>query len=155
MREHRQRRPRGHATAKETHPKSITPSKGLTIEPPPKETGPQPLYRIGYVMDHESVYYCSHCDSAVCDECSKVCATCGEIVCGECASHCNLCECSLCPECARTKCGECESTCCASCITDGLCPDCKEERETEDEEQEIEETDETPNTNEPQPTPMG
>ena len=51
MRRHRQRRPRGHATAKETYPKSITSSKGLTIEPPPKETGPEPLYRVVSVID--------------------------------------------------------------------------------------------------------
>lgn len=51
MRERRQRRPRGHATAKETHRKSIAPSKGLTLEPPPRETGPEPLYRVVYTID--------------------------------------------------------------------------------------------------------
>jgi len=27
------------------------PSPGTTIEPPPKETGPEPLYRVVYVID--------------------------------------------------------------------------------------------------------
>jgi hypothetical protein len=114
-----------------------------------------PCYDCGYVMDHESVYYCSHCDNAVCDECTRVCTTCGDVVCGNCASVCSICDRTLCPKCAKTKCENCESTCCESCMTDGLCPDCKEERESEDEEQETEQTDESPNTNEPQASPMG
>jgi len=116
-----------------------------------------PCYDCGYVMDHESVYYCSHCENAVCDECSRVCTTCGEIVCGNCAGVCTVCDRTLCPKCAKTKCEDCESTCCESCLTDGLCPDCKEERENEDEdeEQEPEETDEIPNTSQPQPTNLG
>jgi len=33
------------------HDKRVPPSPGLTIEPPPKETGPEPLYRVVYVID--------------------------------------------------------------------------------------------------------
>jgi hypothetical protein len=112
-------------------------------------------YDCGYVMDDESSYSCSHCGNAVCDSCSRVCANCGEIACGECASHCAICDRSLCPPCAKTQCRECESICCESCISDGLCPDCREERENEDEEQETQTTDETPNTDGPESTVVG
>ena len=105
-------------------------------------------YDCGYMMDDEESYYCTHCENAVCDNCSRVCCACGEIVCGECAGHCEICDRSLCPQCAKTKCTECESICCGSCLTDGLCPDCKKEQE--DEEQEMEESEETPGTAEPQ-----
>ena len=100
-------------------------------------------YDCGYVMDDESSYYCSHCDTAVCDQCSRVCIDCGEVVCGNCAGICEICERSLCPNCGKTKCGNCESVCCEGCLTDGLCPECKEEQENEDEDHENEETDET------------
>ncbi len=112
-------------------------------------------YDCGYVMDDESSYSCSHCGNAVCDSCSRVCTNCGEIVCGECASHCEICDRSLCPPCAKTKCSECESICCESCITDGLCPDCKKEMENEDEEQPSETTNETPTTDGPETTIVG
>ena len=114
-----------------------------------------PCYDCGYVMDGESVYFCSHCDNPVCDECSRVCTDCGEIVCGECSSHCEICDGSLCPRCAKTKCSECESLCCESCLTDGLCPDCHKEMEQEDAESQTEATDEIPKTGKPQPTGMG
>lgn len=114
-----------------------------------------PCYDCGYVMDGESVYYCSHCDAAVCDECSRVCTDCGEIVCGNCASRCEICDRSLCPKCAKTKCSECESICCEACITDGLCPDCQKEMEKEDEEQQTETMDETPDTDGSETTVVG
>lgn len=114
-----------------------------------------PCYDCGYVMDDESVYCCSHCDNATCDQCSRVCTDCGEIVCGECASHCEICDRSLCPPCAKTKCSACESLCCESCISDGLCPDCKKEKENEDEEQPTETTSETPDTDGPETTIVG
>ena len=34
-----------------THDKKTAPSKGLIIEPPPRETGPEQLYRVVYVID--------------------------------------------------------------------------------------------------------
>ncbi len=94
-------------------------------------------YECGYVMDSESSYYCTSCENATCDECSAVCTGCSEVVCKSCAGTCEICEESLCPQCAKTKCGECEVVCCESCLDDGLCPDCKEER-NKDEEQETE-----------------
>ena len=101
-------------------------------------------YECGYVMDSESSYYCTYCENAICDECSAVCASCGEAVCKSCAGACEICESSLCPQCAKKKCSECESVCCESCLEDGLCPDCKEERDNhEEEEQEREEHSET------------
>lgn len=112
-------------------------------------------YDCGYVMDHESSYYCSHCDNPVCDNCSRVCTNCGEVICGECASRCEICDRSLCPKCAEAKCSECESICCESCLEDGICPTCKEERENEDEEHETQTTDDTPTTTEPQTTALG
>lgn len=95
-----------------------------------------PCYECGYVMDSEQSYSCTYCENAVCDECSAVCATCGEIVCKSCAGTCEICESSLCPQCAKKKCSECESVCCGSCLDDGLCPDCKEERDNHEEETE-------------------
>jgi len=112
-------------------------------------------YDCGYVMDEEETYYCTHCENPVCDNCSRVCHECGEIVCNECAGHCAVCDRPVCPKCAKTTCGDCESTCCESCLTDGLCPECKEKREQEDEEQEMEESDESPSTTEPQAIPVG
>ncbi len=109
-------------------------------------------YDCGYIMDDESSYYCSHCDNPTCDQCSRVCTDCGEVVCGECACRCEICDRSLCPRCAKTKCSECESVCCESCISDGLCPECKEERDN-DEEQET--TDEQGKTDEPQAADVG
>jgi len=109
-------------------------------------------YECGYVMDSESSYCCCFCENAICDECSAVCASCAEVVCKSCAGACEICETSLCPHCAKTKCGECESVCCESCLDDGLCPDCKEERNN-DEEQETEGDKET--TSEPEGATIG
>jgi hypothetical protein len=97
-------------------------------------------YECGYVMDSESSYYCTHCDSAICDDCSAVCADCGEIVCKSCVGTCEACESSLCPECVKKKCSECESVCCKSCLEDGLCPDCKDERQNNEQEEDDKET---------------
>jgi hypothetical protein len=102
-----------------------------------------PCYECGYVMDSESSYYCVYCENAVCDECSSVCTGCGEVVCKSCAGTCEMCERSLCPPCAKSKCSECESVCCGSCLDDGLCPDCKEERDNHEEEQETEDNQDT------------
>lgn len=35
----------------ETHNKEAARAKGLTIEPPPKESGPESLYRVVYIID--------------------------------------------------------------------------------------------------------
>lgn len=51
MRRHRPSRPCRHQTVKETNRQKIALAKGLAIEPPPKETEPQPLYRVVYVID--------------------------------------------------------------------------------------------------------
>ena len=110
-------------------------------------------YECGYVMNSESSYYCTFCENAVCDECSAVCASCAEVVCKSCVSTCEICEQSLCPQCAKTKCSECESVCCQSCLDDGLCPDCKEERESDEEERETEDNKET--TTDEEATVMG
>jgi hypothetical protein len=110
-------------------------------------------YDCGYVMDDEDSYYCSHCDNAVCDNCSRVCTDCGEIVCNECVSHCEICDRSLCPACARTRCGDCEAVCCKSCLTDGLCPECEKERDNEDEQ--ATETTDQGSTSEPKTSIVG
>jgi len=36
---------------RKTHYKRTVPSKGLTIEPPPREAGPERLYRVVYMID--------------------------------------------------------------------------------------------------------
>ena len=92
-------------------------------------------YECGYVMDTESSCYCTYCDNAFCDECSAVCESCAEVVCRSCAGTCEICERSLCPQCAKTKCAQCEAVCCQSCLDDGLCPECKEERDNHEETQ--------------------
>jgi len=112
-------------------------------------------YDCGYVMDEESSYYCSLCDNAICDQCSRVCVDCGEVVCGSCAGLCEICERSLCPTCAKTTCIGCESVCCDSCLTDGLCPECKQQQENEDEEHEDEQTNEKPETDGAQTIRLG
>ncbi len=95
-----------------------------------------PCYECSWVMDSESSYYCAYCDHAVCDQCSMVCHGCGEIICCDCSGACEFCESALCPQCVKERCSECESICCQACLEEGLCPTCKEERETnEDEEQ--------------------
>jgi hypothetical protein len=96
----------------------------------------EPCYECGYVMSSENGYYCSFCDRAFCEECTTYCRSCDETICVGCAAQCETCEESVCPRCARTRCIECESVCCESCIDEGLCPDCKQERKNEDEEQE-------------------
>lgn len=102
-----------------------------------------PCYECGYIMDSEHSYYCTCCDNAVCDECSTVCAGCSETVCRTCGGLCEICERSLCPKCAKQKCSECESVCCESCLDEGLCPECREERQS-NEEQETEDKQEAP-----------
>jgi len=111
-------------------------------------------YDCGYVMDYENSYYCTYCDNAVCDSCSRICTDCGEVVCSSCVGHCEICDRSLCPNCAKTQCSDCESVCCESCLNDGLCPACKEEGENEDEE-ETDTTTETPAIDTPATTALG
>ncbi len=95
----------------------------------------EPCYECGYVMSSDNSYYCSFCDHASCEECSTYCRSCDESICIGCAAKCEICEEPVCPRCARIRCVECESVCCESCIEEGLCPGCKEEKENEDEEQ--------------------
>jgi hypothetical protein len=111
-----------------------------------------PCYECGYMMDSESSDYCSFCEHTVCEECAAVCASCAEVVCQSCAGTCEICEQSLCPQCAKTKCNECESVCCESCLDDGLCPECREERKS-DEKPETEDHKET--TREQEETTVG
>jgi hypothetical protein len=40
-----------HGAVNETHNGKLPPLRGLSIEPPPKETGPGQLYRVVYVID--------------------------------------------------------------------------------------------------------
>jgi hypothetical protein len=95
----------------------------------------EPCYDCGYVMDSENSYYCHFCDRVFCEDCSTYCRSCDESICLGCAAKCETCEEPVCPRCVRTRCVECNSVCCESCIDDGLCPNCKEER-IRDEEQE-------------------
>ena len=50
MKEHGKGRHRFRAV-QETHNRRMPPAPGLTIEPPPKESGPERLYRVVYVID--------------------------------------------------------------------------------------------------------
>jgi len=91
-------------------------------------------YECGYAMSSDNSSYCSFCDHSVCEECSSYCRSCQETICLACAAKCEVCEEPVCPRCARVKCTECQVVCCESCIDEGLCPDCREERKAEDEE---------------------
>lgn len=51
MREHQKRRRDRHETVTKTHHCDTALSKGFTLEPPPKDTGPESLYRVVYVID--------------------------------------------------------------------------------------------------------
>jgi len=112
----------------------------------------EPCYECGYVMDRDNSYYCSFCDRVFCEECTTYCRSCDETICVGCAAKCEICEEPVCPRCARIRCVECECVCCESCIEEGLCPDCKQERKNEDEGQEkqITGTGETGTQSEPQ-----
>ncbi len=92
-------------------------------------------HECGYSMNSDNSYCCSFCDNSVCEECSTYCRSCQETICLACAAKCEVCEEPVCPRCARVKCAECQVVCCESCIDEGLCPDCKEERKAEDEQQ--------------------
>jgi len=96
----------------------------------------EPCYDCGYVMSPDNAYYCSFCEHTCCEECTTCCCDCDQITCLGCMTKCGSCEEPLCPSCARKSCTECETICCESCIDQGLCPDCKEEREAENERQE-------------------
>jgi len=51
MRRHHARPLRRHKTAKKVHPQRVGPPQALSLSPPPRETGPEPLYRVFYVID--------------------------------------------------------------------------------------------------------
>ena len=95
----------------------------------------EPCYDCGYVMSRDDSYYCSFCERVFCEECTTCCRSCDETVCVGCVATCEICEESVCPRCARIRCIECECLCCESCIDEGMCPDCKQERKNKDEEQ--------------------
>lgn len=105
----------------------------------------QSCYECGYVVHTESGYYCSFCENSFCDECVTCCASCSETICAGCALKCDICEDPVCPRCTRVRCIECRCICCESCIDEGLCDNCRQERENEDEERanQITETNET------------
>ena len=54
MREHGKNRHRLGAV-QEAREKRMPPAPGLTIEPPPKESGPERLYRVVYVIDINAI----------------------------------------------------------------------------------------------------
>ncbi len=51
MRQHHQRRLRRRKIAKKAHPQSFDQPRGLSLSPPPRETGPEHIYRVFYVID--------------------------------------------------------------------------------------------------------
>jgi hypothetical protein len=51
MRKHHPRRLPRHRTAKNVSPQRGDSPQGLSLSPPPRETGPEPLYRVVYVID--------------------------------------------------------------------------------------------------------
>jgi len=107
----------------------------------------EPCYECGYVMSRDNSYYCSFCDRVFCEECTTYCRSCDESICLGCAAKCENCEEPVCPRCTRVRCIKCKIVCCESCIDDGLCENCKEERENEDEEQRERITEERENQN--------
>ena len=97
-----------------------------------------PCYECGYTMQSDQIYYCSSCDNSFCDECSACCENCNETICLSCAGRCQVCEVPLCHRC-QFECSECERVCCESCLEEGICSDCREEKEQNDEEEPINE----------------
>lgn len=108
----------------------------------------EPCYDCGYTVSGDSSYFCSFCEHTFCEECVTSCRSCDETICVGCAVKCQCCEDPVCPKCARIRCSECENVCCESCIEEGLCPDCLNERNTEDDQQP--ETTETKDNSRPQ-----
>lgn len=103
-------------------------------------------HECGYTMHSDEMYFCISCDREFCDECSTCCEQCHETICIGCAEHCEVCEDALCWRCKR-QCSECERVCCESCLEEGICSDCREEKENDHEE----ETNEQRQEEEPQP----
>jgi len=100
-----------------------------------------PCYECGYTMQSDQMYFCISCDREYCDECSTCCEQCHETICLGCAEHCEVCEDALCWRCKR-QCSECERVCCESCLEEGICSDCREEKEQSNEEETEEHTQE-------------
>ena len=86
-------------------------------------------YDCGYTMDSESCYYCYRCERDYCSECSTYCHSCDEMVCLGCISKCEICEEPFCWGCIK-ECSQCGERCCDSCMEDGICTNCKQEKET-------------------------
>jgi len=110
-------------------------------------------YDCGCVVSSDNAYYCEHCDYDFCESCSTYCHSCdttvclgcsaecpccGEIVCSSCIAVCPQCEGDCCRLCLD-ECSECQSQCCQDCLENGLCPNCRERKETEENEKQQEE----------------
>lgn len=94
------------------------------------------------ISSEDSLYYCDHCGTVLCSDCSFYCESCirdfceehiltcgfcGEYVCRSCSSPCEVCGDTLCENCL-SSCSNCGRTLCENCKTDEhLCPDCQEE----------------------------
>lgn len=75
-------------------------------------------------------YYCTHCDTILCDECSVICPDCDNGFCSNCRSVCPICGQEFCSSCLK-ECSECGTRACSDCLQDDLCPHCYEERNNE------------------------
>jgi len=105
-------------------------------------------YDCGYTVSSEDRYYCYRCEHDYCADCSSYCQRCEETVCLGCGGQCSGCEEFLCLNCV-SKCEQCEELFCESCLEDGICQNCREEKENEDEQAETE-TNECESTSQPQ-----
>lgn len=93
-----------------------------------------PCYDCGYLMDEEESYTCDVCGDAFCNECICNCKTCDAPVCRHCSSCCSACDETLCSRCKQT-CSECGAVVCGDCLTNDLCPTCREQQEEDENEQ--------------------
>ena len=100
-----------------------------------------PCYDCGHVADENDLYGCEFCRNSFCEECSSTCHGCDTTGCLSCLGTCPVCNERTCSDCLG-GCENCAQTCCISCLEEGLCPECKTEKEKNDE-QESEETERT------------
>ena len=98
-----------------------------------------PCYECGYVMDSESSYYCVPTAKMLFATSVRPSAPVAVRWCARAVLACvKSARVRYVRSALKSKCSECESVCCESCLDDGLCPDCKEERDNHEEEQERE-----------------
>lgn len=86
-----------------------------------------PCEDCGQSASQDDRYYCSRCESLLCDSCALSCRGCDETHCSGCLDQCAACGEDFCSACL-TDCPVCHKRFCDGCREDGLCRSCYEEQ---------------------------